>query len=119
MRRTQLYPWNYSALWAIALLLGIGWPLVGLAVPPQPRGTRPEPTAPKVTSVQAAAAQVEQALNQDVTLRPFRLQVQSQGTVLVLQGVVNTVAERQLAVQLAQRIAPSFAIDNRIQAGSR
>lgn len=119
MLRQRLYRWNYHGLWAIAAIALLAWPQVGTAAPRQPSPAPVPPGTPRLTNVQAAAAQVEQVLNQDVTLRPFRLQVQSQGNVLVLMGVVNTQAEKRLAVQLAQRTAPSFPIDNRIQAASQ
>lgn len=62
-----------------------------------------------------AEDRVEDALEADRTLRAFDLDVDDDNGRLVLKGTVRTQAQRTQAEDIAKRVAPGIAIDNRIQ----
>lgn len=105
-----------SALLAIAVATLVGLPLSQTAIArPNPPATTPV----RAPNAREAAAKVDQALNQNVNLRPFRLGAQSQGNVIILTGIVNTAAQKALAEDLARLAAPSFPVLSRIRANQR
>ncbi|MFN3595924.1 MAG: BON domain-containing protein [Rubricoccaceae bacterium] len=70
---------------------------------------------PDGMSVSDAADRVERALEDDVDLRPFDLDADDEGNVIVLTGSVSTDALRQRAEQIARDTAPGFTIENRVR----
>lgn len=65
-------------------------------------------------SADDAAERVEDALENDATLRPFDLDADDEGNAIAIEGTVRDDAQRALAEDIAKRTAPGFTIINRI-----
>lgn len=61
-----------------------------------------------------AADRVENALENDSTLKPFDLDADDEGDAIVIGGTVGNAAQKALAEDIAKRTAPGFTIINRI-----
>lgn len=70
---------------------------------------------PNGMSADEMASRVERALENDVDLRPFDLDADDEGNVIVITGSVSTDALRQRAEQIARETAPGFTIENRVR----
>lgn len=77
-----------------------------------------EVATPSATAQQPSADdlddRVEDALDADATLRPFRLDVDDDNNRLVLEGAVRTEEQKTLAEQIATRTASGLTIENKI-----
>jgi osmotically-inducible protein OsmY len=58
---------------------------------------------------------IEHALEADSTLGAFDLDADDENGRVVLTGTVRTAAQRQLAEDIAKRVAPDVPVDNRIR----
>jgi osmotically-inducible protein OsmY len=80
---------------------------------------RVEATARMRTSdpidVDALEEQVENALEDDATLRPFDLEVDEDDGQIVITGNVQTAAHKTLADEIAKRLAGTVTVVNRIR----
>jgi len=65
-------------------------------------------------SADDAADRVENALENDSTLKPFDLDADDEGDAIVIEGTVRNAAQKALAEDIAKRTAPDFTIINRI-----
>jgi osmotically-inducible protein OsmY len=57
---------------------------------------------------------VEDAIDADATLRPFRLDVEDDDNKIVIEGAVRSAEQKTLAEQIATRTAPGLTVENRI-----
>jgi osmotically-inducible protein OsmY len=80
---------------------------------------RVEATARMSTSdpvdVDAVEEQVENALEEDATLRPFDLEVDEDNGQIIITGNVRTADQKALADQIAKRIAGTVVVVNRVR----
>jgi len=81
-----------------------------------PAGMNDTATAPSSQAADAddAADAVEDALENDTTLKPFDLDADDEGNNIVLTGKVQTQEQKALAESVAKRTAPNFTVVNRI-----
>lgn len=66
-------------------------------------------------SADDAAERVEDALENDPTLKPFDLDADDEGNEIILEGTVKDASHKALAEDIAKRTAPGFTIINRIK----
>jgi ABC-type transport system substrate-binding protein len=109
---------------AFLALVACGQPAVqeNPATNPAPATNAPVNTAPTTTnpntsqsvSVDDAAEKVENALDNNPTLKAFDLDADDEGNAIVLTGRVQNEVQRTLAENVAKEVAPGFAIVNRI-----
>ncbi len=59
--------------------------------------------------------QVEGALEADATLKPFNLDVDEDNGQIVLEGTVRTAEQKTMAEQIAERIAGTVVVVNRVK----
>jgi BON domain len=76
--------------------------------------TTNNPNSASVISIEDAAENVENALDNHPTLRAFDLDANDEGNAIVLTGRVQTDSQKQLAQALTQQVAPGVAIVNQI-----
>jgi osmotically-inducible protein OsmY len=65
--------------------------------------------------VDAIEEQVENALEEDATLRPFDLEVDEDNGQIIITGNVRTADQKALADQIAKRIAGTVVVVNRVR----
>jgi osmotically-inducible protein OsmY len=65
--------------------------------------------------VDAVEEQVENALEEDATLRPFDLEVDEDNGQIIITGNVRTADQKALADQIAKRIAGTVVVVNRVR----
>lgn len=82
------------------------------ATNPAPATTNP--TTAQTLSADDAAEKVENAIENDATLKPFDLDADDEGNTIVIKGRVQNESQKALAENIAKQTAPGFTIVNRI-----
>ncbi len=72
------------------------------------------PNSTQTISLDDAAEQIDEAFDQNVTLREFDLDADDEQNAIVLEGQVRDAAQRTLAEDMARQIAPSASVVNQI-----